>query len=504
MIHETNDVATKSREAQAMAESLELTEALMGGTDAMRAAGPKYLPKWPAEEGSAHTQRLRLATLRPVYKRTVAVLVGKPMSKPITLDENFPESQKPLMDNIDRAGRNLDTFVADVLEVAIAHGQCHIFIDSPKAGPVKSIAQEKADGVRPYFVKVEPKQLLGWRYSDAGILTQVRYMETVDIPDGEYKTKAVKQIRVLEPTKWTLWRESENPEDKGWAVYEEGVFTMGEIPWVTVYGRRTGNMTSEPPMLELAHLNVKHWQSQSDQDNITHVVRVPILTVIGAEDQFTLVVGAQSAVKLPPNASMMFVEHSGAAVGVGKVSLDDLVDEMRQAGAEMLVVRDAQATATEVATDNVAAMSDLQRIVRGAQDAVNIALEFLSKWLRETKVGEVKIFNDFEASIQAEASAALVLQGTTAGLLSKETAFAEWQRRGIISGDLDYEEEQDRIEQEGPPQGNVDPVTGLPYDKPLAPKDPDAPKGKIDPHTGLPYDKPADPVAMARAKGVKA
>jgi hypothetical protein len=233
-------------------------------------------------------------------------------------------------------------------------------------------------------------------------------------------------------------------------------------------------------------------------------MRVPILTVIGAEDSFELVVGAQAAVKLPAGADMKFVEHSGSAVAVGKTSLDDLLSEMRQAGAEMLVVRDVEASATEVATDNVAAMSDLQRIVRGAQDAVNQALVYLSKWQGEKKAGEVTIFNDFEASFQAEASANLVLQGTTAGLLSKETAFKEWQRRGIISGELDYEEELERIEDEGPPVGATDPVTGLPYTKPLDPKDPDEPKGKIDPHTGLPYTQPADPVAMARAKGAKA
>jgi hypothetical protein len=37
----------------------------------------------------------------------------------------------------------------------------------------------------------------------------------------------------------------------------------------------------EPPLLDLAYLNVKHWQSQSDQDNILHIARVPILALIG-------------------------------------------------------------------------------------------------------------------------------------------------------------------------------------------------------------------------------
>lgn len=42
----------------------------------------------------------------------------------------------------------------------------------------------------------------------------------------------------------------------------------------------------KPPLIELAHLNVKHWQSQSDQDNILHVIRVPILVRIGIQTQY--------------------------------------------------------------------------------------------------------------------------------------------------------------------------------------------------------------------------
>jgi len=35
-------------------------------------------------------------------------------------------------------------------------------------------------------------------------------------------------------------------------------------------------MQAKPPLLDLAWLNVEHWQSASDQSNILHVARVPI------------------------------------------------------------------------------------------------------------------------------------------------------------------------------------------------------------------------------------
>jgi hypothetical protein len=50
---------------------------------------------------------------------------------------------------------------------------------------------------------------------------------------------------------------------------------MGNIPQditlVTLYTKRTGFMCGSPPLLNMALLNIKHWQSQSEQDNILHV-----------------------------------------------------------------------------------------------------------------------------------------------------------------------------------------------------------------------------------------
>jgi hypothetical protein len=40
-------------------------------------------------------------------------------------------------------------------------------------------------------------------------------------------------------------------------------------------------MRGSPPLLNLALLNIKHWQSQSEQDNILHVARVPLLVAYG-------------------------------------------------------------------------------------------------------------------------------------------------------------------------------------------------------------------------------
>ena len=47
-------VATPSKAVLAMRAAWDLSDALLGGTDAMRSAGQAYLPKWPAEDEKSY------------------------------------------------------------------------------------------------------------------------------------------------------------------------------------------------------------------------------------------------------------------------------------------------------------------------------------------------------------------------------------------------------------------------------------------------------------------
>ena len=78
------------------------------------------------------------------------------------------------------------------------------------------------------------------------------------------------------------------------------------------------------------------------------------------------------------------------------------------------------------------------------------ALQFMAEWVGEQEGGHITIFKDFGAASLAEASAELLFKSAPGGKISGETYFNELQRRGILSPDLDWETEQERI-QSAPP-----------------------------------------------------
>lgn len=457
-------VASPSDEVAEMAADWQLCEDLLEGTRAMRAARGKYLPKWPAEEAEAYDARVKCAVLFPAYSRTVSTLTGKPFSKPLVMSENAPTQVVEWMQDADREGRNLHAFAADCMQVALGFGLGGILVEypvvkrEPGARPLTQ-AEETAQKLRPYLVLVKPERILGWRTARINgqtVLTQLRLMEEAEEADGEWGVKCIDQVRVLTPGAWEIWRK---PDGKDWqdaALHDSGTTTLGYIPFVPFYGERESFMEASPPLLEVAHLNVAHWQSASDQQNILHVARVPILFGKMLGEGVTLKVGAQSGVMATtPEADLKWVEHSGAAIQAGKDDLEALEERMRQAGAELLVIKPGQVTATQTATENAVGMCALQRITLDLQDALNRALEIVADYSKIQPAATVTIYADFGVSTLAEASADLLLRATDSGYISAETFRGEMRRRSVLSAEVDETAELARLEAQGPSLGNL-------------------------------------------------
>lgn len=447
-------VSTKTSAIEQMHRHLPLFEALQGGTDKMRLAGEKFLPMWPAEDPKHYEYRLSTSTLFPAFSVTVEALSGKPFSRKCELSEDAPANFREWQEDIDLEGRNLHSFAADVLEDAMANGMAGILVEYPKAEGVRTRAQEREAGARPYWVHIKLKQILGYqkaRIAGDWVLTQLRFMEEVCEPDGEWGEKAVEQIRVLEPGSFRIYRKNEKDD---WLLHEEGTTSLNAIPFVPVYGQRRGFMQAQSPLLDLAFLNVKHWQSQSCQDTILRVARVPILMLSGVQNDGPVVVGMKAITSTAPDAKGMFIEHSGKAIGAGQESLDKLETQMRHAGAQLLVEQPVKSVA-QWSGEADAKMAPLKRITLDYQDALNQALELTARWVGESNAPTLELFSDFGSLSLDQASAELLEKLGAAGVLSKQTIFEEAKRRSVVRYDRTWEDELDRLAEEGPALGEI-------------------------------------------------
>lgn len=446
-------------EVRALAEQWKVLDALMGGTPAMRKASTFLLPKWPAEEDGAYAARLATATLFPAYRRTVSVMAGKPFAKALTI-KDADERIETWCEDVDLQGVNLHVFAGEMFEESF-YGLAGILVEYPRVPPGgMTVAQAERAGLRPYMVRIRHDQIIGWRtgmIQGRLALTQLRLREDGEVDDGAYGTKAVERVRVLMPGAWELWERGGQKND--WVLIDKGTTSLPVIPFVPIYGRRRDFMKGWPTLLDLAYLNVKHWQSQSDQDNILHAARVPILVRYGTEGA-PLVIGAGTAMDMPAQtagAAVEWVEHSGAAIGAGRDSITDLEEQMIQSGAELLVKQPGTRSATEASGDQEGNKCDLQRLTEQMEDSLDQALVFMAAYggVPVARAGSAALFKDFGVATLSDASAQLVADLNSRGLLSSETVLRELQRRGVLDASVDVDAELAKAREEGPALGEL-------------------------------------------------
>ena len=264
--------------------------------------------------------------------------------------------------------------------------------------------------------------------------------------DGPFGQRTVKQVRVYEPGLVTVY---EKGKDEKWGAVEEIQTGLDRIPLITLYTERTGLQTAKPPLLELAHLNVKHWRMQSSADTLLDTASVPILAMSGVSGGDAVVIGAKHAVRLPTGATMQYVEHSGAAIGAGRESLRDLVDDMRRAGAKLLEPNQAAKTATQSREEAALDNSSLGGMVTQLQDTLVDLLDLVAEYRGEKTGGTVSVRANLDPDPAPAETLTALVNLRNAGALSDESLFSEAQRHGLVSSEIDWNDEAERIAAQG-------------------------------------------------------
>ncbi len=423
-----------------------MIDALMDGTSAMRAGGKAFLPKWPKESDEAYKERLGTAVLHPVFKRTVLVNASRPFSRPVTVGENTPARIAEWMKDIDLKGTAFGAFALEVMTACLSKGLHGVLVDYPKVPEVRTRADEKAAGARPYWVHYPAASILGWQTKKVAkglLLTQLRLLESVEVPNGAYLTRMVEQVRLLTPGNWAIYRKNEEKPEI-WDEIESGATTLDFIPFKFFYGLRKDFGIGISPLTDLAYQNVEHWQSASDQQTILHVARVPILFVKCLGEGATLTVGAGSALQSDqPDGDAKYVEHSGKAIDAGAKSMEALEDRMRSTGAELISLDAGFATATEVSSDSEASKSLLQQVCENFEESAQQCFVYMLDWVKEKGEPAIELYKDFGIAMSGDPATLSSAVGT--GTVSRQTHFEELQRRDVVAADRTWDEEQKRI-----------------------------------------------------------
>ena len=418
---------------QRMSPYWDLIADLKEGSTKIRTESRKYLPQELRETDEAYDNRLFRSTVVPYLQRIEKMLSGMLVRKPIRL-ENVSDLVREQLFDVDLEGNDLNVWLYNTARTAISYGHCGVLVDAPKDG----------DKTRPYWVTYSPQDILGWRteiVDGSRKLTQLRLFETVVEPDGKYGEKIINRIRVLEPGRYELHRKS---TDNGkYAQTEEGEMSIKDkIPFSVAYSNRVGFYESRSPLYDIAELNLKHYQVQSDLDNILHISSVPMLAVFGYPNSDEITTGPNEALSLPPESRLEYVTPPGDSFNSQFQRLKELSDQINTLSlaavlGQKLVGESAEAKRIDRSQND----STMMVVAQGMQDLVDNCLKFHSEYLNEPNPGSSFVNRDFVTARLEPQEIQSLLALYTAGTISQETLLNQLSAGEVLGDDFDVEDE---------------------------------------------------------------
>ncbi|TGU44647.1 DUF4055 domain-containing protein [Mesorhizobium sp. M2D.F.Ca.ET.145.01.1.1] len=475
---------------EAMLPAWTLISDIVAGAAAVRAKGELYLPKYEDETRQEYERRKKSAPWRPEFVDVLRSLASKPFGKDVALDEKTSQRIKDLAEDIDARGNSLTAFARSAFREGIADGLHGILVDFPSMSSVMTLADEKASGVRPYWLHVCADDIIAL-YTDIidGVekVTHVRIKECVIVRDG-FGEREVNRVRVLfldalNKPQWQLWEQqnaTNTVEKPKYVMIGEGPITLDAIPLVLFWtGERKGEHFVIPPLLDLADMQIELYRAQSRLDEILTFAGSPMLAANGftlPEGQ-SVAVGPKRIMVAPPgmeggNTSWSFIQPAAGNIKEVRDHVQSVIDDIRRLGMQPLTPKSGTPTATGQSIEAAKAHSAVQAWALDLQDALEQAFVYTAQWLKEDSAIEVTVDVDFSIEPYAPAPLQTLQAARAAKDITIETYWAGLRRFDVLPADFDADAEAVALADElAGLQADVpiDPVTGQEIITPAAP-----------------------------------
>ena len=421
----------------AMMSDWGIMAAVTRGTNYIRDLSETYLPQEPREDDDAYTTRVDRSVLSPYTSRLIETAAGAILRKPIHI-EGDPYWLE-LANNIDGLGSSINEYARRALVSSLTYGHSAILVDYPSATAALNLAEERAMGRRPYFVHVDAPQIWGWRKeSGTNRLLQVRIHDYDVRPLNEFGEEQIEQMRVIYPGRYDLYTLGQEIVE----FSETGDYSLPEIPLVPIYSNRRGLLVSQPPLLDIANLNITHYQRQADLIHALHIAAMPTLVLEGWDDTTgPVAMGVNYAISMTPGNKAYYVQADATSFDAQMNEIQALEGQMSTLGITKLfgqkfVAESAEAKRIDQAQSN----SVLAIVSQELESALNQAFALAAQYVG-IEPPEISIDRDFDYYRLIGQDISVLSQLNSDGKISDAMLLEVLRRGEILPDDTNIEDE---------------------------------------------------------------
>lgn len=449
----------QSLSVAAQARAVKICRDVYAGTLRLQDAGEEYLPQFPKESDDDYQIRLKTAVLHNATKKTVKGFTGMVFRVDPVLGEAVPDEVLEHAENIDLTGRHLKVFLRDGFDDKMQTGHVGTFVDWHASADARTRGQERGIDARPYWVHIRKDQIRRFRTENRDgkiVLSRFAYEEVDAVEKGEFGEEVQRKIRQYDLVEEgngerVMHKSWVKVGDGDWTIDDEGTLLgdrMDEIPLAVDYADRTGVLESDPPLLDLALENLRHYRILSDADDSLHTTGRAIFVATGVDPDKMEELVTDHGLALPEGADAKYVEPDGNGLSHARDALQDSEQRMAALGLAMLQRQSRAAeTAKAKAIDKSESDSQLTSNANSTQDAAEEALRLHGKWLGlETDEWSIEVNTNFFAEPMSPQMATVILAWVEAGRMTEETGWRILKDGEVLPGDFDADMERELLD----------------------------------------------------------
>jgi len=311
------------------------------GSDEVKAAGARYLPRLGGQTTSDYDQYRYRAMFLPVVSRTIRTLVGLSTFKRPTL--TGPARLDDIEESIGTEGQPLDRMAASIMEEQVSVGRVGALVDvdpeDSTAPPAVSLYHAEN------IINWDTSMIQGREVATTVVLKEKRLSRSAQDPYLREYEEIYRELGFGTPPARTspiedyalresdmeqgvyyqvIW--SRPKDDKGrpagdWSresvVVPRGAggAPLREIPFVCFNSAHLGMKVGEVPMDDLATINLSHYLNSADLEHGRHFTALPTAWLAGFEFEGDVHIGSTKAwVTDNDSAKAGYLEFTGAGL----------------------------------------------------------------------------------------------------------------------------------------------------------------------------------------------
>jgi hypothetical protein len=430
---------------------------VIGGSDAVKAAGPLYLPKLSGQSPEDYGAYRDRALFYNATARTVGGLVGAIFRKAPEIA--VPKIIEPFLQDVTLQDEPFDSLAKALLDEIMTVGRAGILVDMP---------MEASPDYRPYLTSYSAEQIRNWRTVKIGDLTLlslvVLYEEYLEIDDKDpFAFESKGRYRVLELLmegakriyRQTIWRKGNSEARDAWIAEPSFIpLRRGEawdfIPFIFLGPSSISPNVERSAIVDLVDVNLSHYRSSADLEHGRHYTALPTVWVAGfSNDGKDLQIGGSTAwVTERTDAKAGILEFTGQGLGALEKALAEKEQKMAALGARLLEDQKAvQEAAETVRLRHSGENSVLQSIAQTLGMGLAMALRWMSIWAgADPKAVSVRLNDEFIQGTLDPAMLQGLITSLQTGAMSFETFYANLVRGGIAREGVTAEQEKADID----------------------------------------------------------